>query len=135
MTRRSAFRTTAGLALAASAAPAAPAAGRLKQSAARWCYNKVQLDDLCREGAALGLSGIDLVQPPDWPTIQKHGLTPAVTSGAGSIPNAWNQTENHERLEAEMKKNILAAEAAKVPNVITFSGNRKGMSDDVGKAN
>jgi len=135
MTRRSALRTTGGLALAAAAAPAAPAAGRIKQSAARWCYNKIQLDDLCRQGAALGLSGIDLVQPPDWPTIQKHGLTPAVTSGAGNIGKAWNRKESHDALEAEMKKNILAAEAAKVPNVITFSGNRAGMSDDEGKAN
>jgi hydroxypyruvate isomerase len=135
MTRRSALKTSAGLALAAASTPAAPAAGRLKQSAARWCYNKVPLDDLCRQGAALGLSGIDLVQPPDWPTIQKHGLTPAVTNGAGTIPNAWNRVENHDKLEEDMKKNILAAEAAKVPNVITFSGNRRGMSDDEGKKN
>jgi hydroxypyruvate isomerase len=135
MTRRSALKTTTGLALAAAPTPAAPAAGRLKQSAARWCYNKLSLDDLCKQGAALGLSGIDLVQPPDWPTIQKYGLTPAVTNGAGSIPNAWNRVESHDKLEEDMKKNILAAEAAKVPNVITFSGNRRGMSDDEGKKN
>jgi hydroxypyruvate isomerase len=134
MTRRTALKTTTGLALAAARTPAAPA-GRIKQSAARWCYNKISLDDLCRQGAALGLSGIDLVGPNDWPTIQKYGLTPAVTNGAGSIPKAWNRKELHDSLEADMKKNILAAEAAKVPNVITFSGNRAGMSDDEGKAN
>ncbi len=135
MTRRSALKTTAGLALTAAAAPAAPAAGRLKQSACKWCYSKVPFEELCQKGAAMGLSGIDLVQPPDWPIIRKHGLTPAVTSGAGSIPKAWNRKELHDTLEADMKKNILAAEAAKVPNVITFSGNRAGMSDDEGKAN
>jgi hydroxypyruvate isomerase len=136
MTRRTALRTTAGLAAAAAlpAAPA-PAAGRLKQSACKWCYAKVPFDDLCRQGAALGLSGIDLVQPPDWPTIKKYGMTPTVTSGSGSIPKAWNRKESHDQLEAAMKKNILAAEEAKVPNVITFSGNRAGMSDDEGKAN
>jgi hydroxypyruvate isomerase len=136
MTRRTALRTTAGLA-AAAAVPAAPApaAGRLKQSACKWCYPKVPFEDLCRQGAAMGLSGIDLVQPPDWPTIQKHGLTPAVTTGSATIPNGWNRKENHDKLEAQMKTNIVAAEAAKVPNVITFSGNRAGMSDDEGKAN
>jgi hydroxypyruvate isomerase len=136
MTRRTALRTTAGLAAAAAlpAAPA-PAAGRLKQSACKWCYPKVPFDDLCRQGAAMGLSGIDLVQPPDWPTIQKYGMTPAVTTGSATIPNGWNRKENHDKLEAQMKTNILAAEAAKVPNVITFSGNRAGMSDDEGKAN
>jgi hydroxypyruvate isomerase len=136
MTRRTALRTTAGLAAAAAlpAAPA-PAAGRLKQSACKWCYPKVPFDDLCRQGAAMGLSGIDLVQPPDWPTIQKYGMTPAVTTGSATIPNGWNRKENHDKLEAQMKTNIVAAEAAKVPNVITFSGNRAGMSDDEGKAN
>ena len=48
---------------------------------------------------------------------------------------AWNRTENHERLEKDMQTNIAKAAAAKLPNVITFSGNRRGMSDDEGKAN
>src|SRR4051794_12093605 len=137
MTRRSAFKTTAGLALAAASVPAAPAApaGRLKQSAARWCYNKISLDDFCRQAAAMGLSGVDLVEPPDWPTIRKYGLAPALTSGAGRIPEGWNRIERHDKLEAEMKERIAGAADAKVPNVITFSGNRAGLSDDVGKQN
>src|SRR4051812_9428484 len=134
MTRRSALKTSAGLALAATSAPAAPA-GRLKQSAARWCYNKIPMEDFCRQAAALGLSGVDLVEPADWPVIRKYGLVPAVTTGAGRIPDGWNRTESHERLEAEMKKRIAGAAEAKVPNVITFSGNRAGMPDDVGKQN
>src|SRR3982751_1894502 len=124
MTRRSALKTSAGLALAATApvAPAAPA-GRLKQSAARWCYGKIPMEDFCRQAAALGLSGIDLVEPPDWPVIRKYGLVPAVTTGAGRIPDGWNRVERHEKLEAEMKEHIVRAAEAKVPNVITFSGN------------
>jgi hydroxypyruvate isomerase len=58
-----------------------------------------------------------------------------MTPGAGTIPDAWNRTESHDRLEKEMRENLERAAAAKVPNVITFSGNRKGMADDVGKAN
>jgi hydroxypyruvate isomerase len=137
MTRRSAFKTSAALALAASAARpgAAAAAGRLKQSAARWCYNKMSLDGFCRQGAEAGLTGVDLVEPPDWPTIRKYGLVPALTTGAGRIPNGWNRTERHDQLETEMKANITRAAEAKVPNVITFSGNRAGMPDDVGKQN
>jgi len=137
MNRRSALKSTAGLALAAGAAPLAPAApaGRLKQSAARWCYGKIPLEDFCREGAALGLSGVDLVEPPDWPTIRKYGLVPAVTTGAGRIPDGWNRTERHDKLEAEMKEHIVRAAEAKIPNVITFSGNRAGMPDDEGKRN
>jgi hydroxypyruvate isomerase len=138
MTRRSALKSSAGLALAAAAVPdlpAAPAAGRIKQSAAKWCYNKMPFEDFCKQASALGLQGVDLVEAPDWPVIRKYGMTPALTTGAGTIPNGWNRVENHDQLEKQMKERITAAAAAKIPTVITFSGNRKGMPDDQGKAN
>jgi hydroxypyruvate isomerase len=136
MNRRFALKTAAGLAaVAASPLSMAAPTGRIKQSAARWCYRNISLDDLCRQGAELGLSGIDLVEPPDWPTIRKHGLTPAITTGAATIPKGWNRKESHDQLEAQMKEHVLAAEQAQVPNVITFSGNRAGMPDDEGKQN
>ena len=140
MTRRKALQTTAGAAFAATTSVAAlgktpGSAGRLKQSVARWCYSKISLDDLAKAGADMGLSGIDLISHDEWPTAQKYGLVPAMTPGAGTIPEGWNRTENHDRLEKEMRENIERATAAKVPNVITFSGNRKGMADDIGKEN
>ena len=107
----------------------------MKQSVARWCYQKISLDDLARAGAEMGLSGVDLIDHDEWPTVRKYGLVPAVAPGAGDIPNAWNRKESHDKLEKEMRANIERAAAAKVPNVITFSGNRRGMSDDVGKEN
>jgi hydroxypyruvate isomerase len=136
MTRRSIIATAAGLAAASQArlAYSAPA-GRLKQSVARWCYSKITLDDLCRACAAMGLAGIDLVSSQDWPTVQKYGLVPAMTPGAGSIPEAWNRKESHDKLEKDMRANIERAAAAKVPNVITFSGNRRGMPDEEAKDN
>src|ERR1051325_3989651 len=99
MTRRSAFQMAAGMALGAAALPAAPSAGRLKQSAARWCYQNIPLDDLCRQGAEMGLKGIDLVNSEDWPTLQKYGLVPAMVQGKARIPDGFNRKENHERLE------------------------------------
>ena len=121
MTRRSALLMSSSLAFAplAKSLPAAPA-GRLKQSAARWCYSKIAMDDLCRQGAELGLSGIDLVDEKDWPTCRKYGLVPAIVSGAGTIPVAWNRQENHDKLVNDMRDNIAKAAAAKVPNVITL---------------
>jgi len=137
MTRRTALQTAAGAALATAASgKEAGHAGRLKQSVARWCYQKISLDDLARAGAEMGLSAIDLVSNhEEWPILQKYGLVPTVTPGAGDIPNAWNRKESHDKLEKEMLANLERAAAAKVPNVITFSGNRRGMPDDVGKEN
>jgi hydroxypyruvate isomerase len=136
MTRRSALLTTTGLALAATdRSVSAATAGRLKQSVARWCYSKISIDDLCRQAAEMGLSGIDLVEPEDWPTLRKYGLAPAMTQGKASIPNGFNRKENHDRLEKELQERIKLAAEAKAPNAIAFSGNRRGLSDDEGKDN
>ena len=136
MTRRSALLTTTGLALAATdRSVSAAAAGRLKQSVARWCYSKISIDDLCRQAAEMGLSGIDLVEPEDWPTLRKYGRAPAMTQGKASIPNGFNRKENHDRLEKELQERIKLAAEAKAPNAIAFSGNRRGLSDDEGKDN
>jgi hydroxypyruvate isomerase len=93
------------------------------------------LEELCANAARIGLEGIDLVDHDEWPVVRKHGLIPAMTPGAATIPNGWNRKEAHGKLETEMKANIERAAAAKVPNVITFSGNRAGMSDEEGKDN
>jgi hydroxypyruvate isomerase len=109
--------------------------GRLKQSAARWCYRNIGLDDLCKNAARIGLKGIDLLNHEDWPTVQKYGLVPAMTPSTISIPNGWNRKENHEKLERETRENIERAAEAKAPNVIVMSGNRRGMSDEEAKDN
>ncbi len=136
MTRRTVFQLAgAAAALPTLSAQPAPLKGRLKQSAARWCYSKMSLDDLAREAARIGLKAIDLIDYKEWPTVQKYGLVPAMTPGAGNISDAFNRKENHDRLVREMEENIPRAAAAKVPNVITFSGNRRGQADAEGLDN
>ena len=135
-TRRSALKTAAA-SLIAAGVPTAQAApkGRLKQSACRWCYQKMELDDLCRQGAEMGLSAIDLVKPEEWPTVKKYGLVPSMVYGAGTIKDGWNRKESHDRLEKDAREAIKLAAEAKLPNVITFSGNRAGLPDDQGRDN
>ena len=136
MTRRTVFQLAgAAAAMPSLSAQPAPLKGRLKQSAARWCYSKISLDDLAREAARIGLKGIDLIDYKDWPTVQKYGLVPAMTPGAGTIGDGFNRKENHDRLVREMEENIPRAAAANVPNVITFSGNRRGQADAEGLDN
>ena len=58
------------------------------------------------------------------------------TPGAGGIPNGWNRKENHDKLEKDMRENIARRPPAKVPNVITFSGNRaRACADEEGQDN
>jgi hydroxypyruvate isomerase len=135
MTRRSAIKATAAASILGSHLRADQPKGRLKQSAARWCYAKISLDELCRSGAEMGLSGIDLVKPEEWPTVKKYGLISSMVYSAGTIPDGWNRKENHDRLVKEMQEGIDRAAAEKLPNVITFSGNRRGLPDDEGRDN
>jgi hydroxypyruvate isomerase len=131
MTRRDALQI--GVA-AAAVAPltAATSAGRLKQSLARWCYAKIPIDDLCRAAADMGITGMDLVAPDDWPVLRKYGITPAMVQGSGTFNDGWNNKANHDKLEEQARASIVRAADAKVPNVITLFGARRGMSDQEG---
>jgi hydroxypyruvate isomerase len=135
MTRRNLLSAApAALALAASASEQNK--GRLKQSVARWCYNSLPLEDLCRAAAGMGLAAIDLVAPVDAPTLKKYGLVPAmILPGGGSIPEGLNRLENHSRIEDELRRRIPEAAAVGAPNIITFSGYRRGLSDEQGIEN
>jgi len=56
-------------------------------------------------------------------------------AGGGAIAEALNRVEHHAEIEASFRKNIPLAAKAGVGNVITFSGNRRGMSDEEGARN
>jgi len=58
-----------------------------------------------------------------------------VTVAGGEIRSAMNRVENHAKIEEGFRKYIPLAAKAGVPNVITFSGNREGMSDEEGAKN
>jgi hydroxypyruvate isomerase len=110
--------------------------GRIHQSVSRWCYKQFTLDQLCTYSAQMGLKAIDLLDIEDWEVPRRYGLVCAMGyAGGGTIPDALNRTENHAAIEEAFRKNIPIAAKAGVPNVITFSGNRRGMSDEEGARN
>ena len=110
--------------------------GRIHQSACRWCYQKIDLDDLCAYGAEIGLKGIDLLDPDEYEIPRRYGLICTMGyGGGGDIKSALNRTENHAAIEAAFRTNIPLAAKAGVPNIITFSGKRMGMSDEEGAKN
>ncbi len=109
-------------------ASAAPAAGRLKQSACRWPYKGVALPEFCRRAKELGLAGIDLLQADEWPVAQDAGLV--VSMGYPSrrgkfIETGFNDPANHALLIGELETALPLAARAKVPNVIAMFGNRQ----------
>jgi hydroxypyruvate isomerase len=125
--------------LIAAAQNNAPRKGRIKQGVTQGVFRggNMSLEDMCREAARLGIQAFDLIGPKDWPLLRRYGLTPSMypLGPGGTIQEALNRTENHARLEASLRAAIEEAAAAEVPNVITFSGNRRGMDDRVGADN
>jgi hydroxypyruvate isomerase len=110
-------------------------AGKIKQSVCRWCYGAIPLEKLADEARRMGYQSIELVTPEDFPVVKAAGLTCGMLSGACRIEDCFNRVENHERLETAMREHIEFAAAHRLPNVICFSGNRGGMSDEEGLAN
>jgi len=110
--------------------------GRIKQSVCRWCYDKIQLDDLCDALKKMGLHAIDLLGPSDFPTLKKHDLICSMVHGVpGGIPQGLNRLENHDKIVEYFERDMPLVAEAGYPNMICFSGNRKGMSDEQGLEN
>jgi hydroxypyruvate isomerase len=112
--------------------------GRIKQGITRGVFGRdANIEDCCRQAAALGIRGFDLIGPADWPVLKKYGLVPSMypPGPGGTIPDALNRKENHDRLEKSLRAGIDESAANGVPNVITFSGNRRGMADAEGADN
>jgi hydroxypyruvate isomerase len=113
-----------------------PRKNRIHQSVSRWCYKDIPLDQLCQASAQMGLKGVDLLEINEWDVPRRYGFICTMGyAGGGTIPDALNRVENHDAIESAFRKNIPIAAKAGVPNVITFSGNRRGMSDDEGARN
>lgn len=149
ITRRTAFQAGAAVVAAATlkgdsrgtetdesevASGCITAKGRIKQSVVSWCYAPMKLETLARHAAAIGLKAIENVELKDWGTLKRHGLFCAMTVGHGFV-DGMNHKENHPMCIEKLNACIDANAEAGFPNVITFSGMRRGMPDDVGLEN
>jgi hydroxypyruvate isomerase len=153
LSRRHILQSAAATGLAALAAPAVlsaaektakagPAAageivtkGRIKQSVAEWCFTKdMTLDELAKQVVAMGVTSIELVDAKKWPILKKHGLICALANSHGFV-DGFNRPENYDMCIAKVKESVDACVEFGFPTVITFSGFRKGMPDDVGLKN
>jgi hydroxypyruvate isomerase len=112
--------------------------GRLKQGVTGGVFGRgMPFEEQCKNAARLGARGFDLIGPDRWPVLKKYGLTPTMypPGPGGTIPDALNRKENHERIVKSLHAAIDEAAENGVPNIITFSGNRRGMPDQEGADN
>jgi hydroxypyruvate isomerase len=105
-------------------------------SVCRWPYRTLSLDELARGARRIGISSVELLEPEEWPVVQAHGLTCALSNAPGEprtrLTHGFNRLEHHEWLIPAYRERIAMAAAAGVPMVICFSGNRDGLGDEEG---
>jgi hydroxypyruvate isomerase len=141
LTRRSALKAagaagvlafTTGVHAADAPAKAKP---NLRQSVCRWCYGKIPLEKLAEEAKKIGYVSLELLGPDEIKKVKAMGLTCAVMRCASGIVNGTNRKEHHDKIAKELHDDIDFAVAEGIPNVLTMSGNRKGMADEEGLEN
>jgi hydroxypyruvate isomerase len=117
-----------------------PRPAAFKHSVTRWPFPKFTVDQLSKMASELGFDSVELLEPDEWAIAKRYGLTCAM--GYATVPDprtrltqGFNRVENHAWLIPAYQRAIPLAAAAGVPNIICFSGNRAGTSDEQGREN
>ncbi|MDH7448099.1 hydroxypyruvate isomerase family protein [Aquimarina sp. 2201CG14-23] len=107
--------------------------GNINHSVCRWCYQNIPLDEFAEKVKEIGIKAIDLLKPDEWSSVQKYGLDCSLaTDTFASITDGFNDPKNHVVLQEKYRKLISQASHSGIKQVIVFSGNRKGISDNEG---
>src|SRR5262249_51220179 len=123
---------------ATSAAAPVKRKGRLKQSLFRTVFGQntpglTTFDEQCREAARLGAYGFDLVGPQDWPTLKKYGLVPTMgPMSFASLTDGLVHKDQWAMVEKALREEVDACAAGGCKGIITFAGQKKGMTFEQG---
>ena len=110
----------------------------IRHSVSRWCFGSTPLDEFCQKCLQYGITGIDLLKLDEIPTVQSLGMECSITAAhpdendIGEIEKGFNNPSFHPALHKIYQKLIPAAAALGVKQVICFSGNRDGISEQDG---
>jgi hydroxypyruvate isomerase len=146
MNRKEALKTMAVAGIGSLALPAfgssaqplepIPMKGNINHSVCQWCYNGMPLEDLVKAAKAMGIKSVELLNAEQWPVALKHGLTCAMAYGSPiGLTKGFNDPSLHTQLLKDYTLNIPKAADAGLKNVICFSGNRNGLTDEQGLEN
>lgn len=107
----------------------------VQQSIVHWCFKKHwTIEQTCQVARDLGCVSVELIDPKEWTTLKKYGLTCAI-AGSHGFEKGMNNPKYQEMCIDKMRTAIDASAAFGCPNVITFTGFREDIPDDVGLKN
>ncbi len=104
-----------------------------KRSVSHWTVTDLDWEELCGWLAAEGIEAVDLVGPENWHHLKKHGLDSSMCNGAElSLVDGFIHAEFEGVLHERYREMIPRVAKAGYANLICFSGNRRGLSEDTG---
>ena len=110
--------------------------GNINHSVSPWCYHELTLGELCAVSKDIGITGIDLCGPKDWPVLQKFGMYSSMCNGAEiNLTDGFGDTQFHATLQKSYTEMIPLVEKNGYKNLICFSGSRRGKDNETGWAN
>lgn len=105
-------------------------------SVCKWCFSDLSLEAMAEKVKDMGITSIELVGVDDWAILKKHGLTCAIGNAPFiSLTDGFNDINNHAKYHSMFPDLLKKAADAGIPNIIVFSGNRRGKSDVEGLEN
>ncbi len=104
--------------------------GRINQSVIHWCFKPFTPEELAGHAAKMGMQSVELVLPEFWPMLKKMGLTCAIAPSHG-FAKGFAQPAEHDECIKILRERIDNAAEFGVKSVITFSGFRNGLADEV----
>ncbi len=110
--------------------------GNINHAVCRWPYGDIPLEQFLDEVKALGIRGVDLLEPHEWKAATDRGLVCSMTTGYKfGIEDGFNDPSLHNALYENYTILIDKAAEAGISNIICFSGNRHGLSEEEGLEN
>jgi len=104
--------------------------GRIQQSVVYWCFKPMTPVELAGHAADMGMASVELVPVEFWPELTKRGLVCAMAPSHG-FAKGFAQLSEHDECVKILQQRIDETAKAGFKKIITFSGYRKGQSDEV----
>jgi hydroxypyruvate isomerase len=105
----------------------------MKQGFSYWCFeNLIEARELFEAARKIGFAAVELLPESLFLLARDSGLQISGINGHNSIMHGLNEVQNHARIEFEILANLQLAEKWQIPNLICFSGSKRGLDFETG---
>jgi hydroxypyruvate isomerase len=107
----------------------------IHQSVSWWCFANrgISADQLLKKAKEIGYAAVELIGADLLDQVRDQGLVIAAQGGHTTIERGMNNPAEHDRIVAEIEKNLEVAVKYQIPNLIVLSGNRRdGLTEEQG---